>query len=357
MSESARPSELTWIPFLREKQDPDGPCLHGEGRSLDNASFAAAVRDLAHRFESLGVSPGDTVAVMLPNCSEIVTSMFAAWFLGAAMTPVNPALTDDEVRYQLQDSTSSVIVGDERAAALAESIGIVWVDRRSVHEPADVPVLDRAPVSEPSDFALIIYTSGTTGKPKGVLLDHANLEAMSTSLIQHFALTEVDTSLLVLPLFHVNGLVASVLSVLRAGGNVVIAPRFSPDTFWDVVEAHRPTYFSAVPTIYAILEARTERPVDTSSLRFVICGAAPMPADLIARFEDRFNVSIVEGYGLSEGSVASTINPVAGPRKPGTVGIALPGQEIAVVSSEGEPQPTGQRGEVVIRGANVMRGY
>ncbi|MDP3892075.1 class I adenylate-forming enzyme family protein, partial [Nocardioides sp.] len=182
-------------------------------------------------------------------------------------------------------------------------------------------------------------------------------EAMSTSLIQHFALTEVDTSLLVLPLFHVNGLVASVLSVLRAGGNVVIAPRFSPDTFWDVVEAHRPTYFSAVPTIYAILEAHTERPVDTSSLRFVICGAAPMPADLITRFEDRFSVPIVEGYGLSEGSVASTINPVSGPRKPGTVGIALPGQEIAVVSSEGEPQPTGQRGEVVIRGANVMRGY
>jgi long-chain acyl-CoA synthetase len=355
------PSELTRIPFLREEQDPQGPCIRDDNRALDNSTFAAAVRRLADRFASLGVSSGDTVAVMLPNCSEIVTSMFAAWFQGAAMTPVNPALTDEEVRYQLQDSTSAVIVGDERAAALAESTGIAWVDVRTIRERATEPApdaaKDRGPVASTSDFALVIYTSGTTGKPKGVLLDHANLEAMSTSLIAHFALTAADTSLLVLPLFHVNGLVASVLSALRAGGDVVVAPRFSPDTFWDVVETHRPTYFSAVPTIYALLDARTEREVDTSSLRFVVCGAAPMPAELITRFEDRFQVPLVEGYGLSEGSVASTINPVTGPRKAGTVGIALPGQEVAVVSADGDPQPQGQRGEVVIRGANVMRGY
>ena len=100
-----------------------------------------------------------------------------------------------------------------------------------------------------------------------------------------------------------------------------------------------------------------QREVDTSSLRFVVCGAAPMPPELITRFEERFNVPVVEGYGLSEGSVASTINPLAGPRKPGTVGIALPGQEVAVVSSDGEHLPHGERGEVVIRGAIVMRGY
>jgi len=357
MSASTVASELARIPFLREQHDPQGACIRDDDQALDNAAFAEAVRRLAHRFESLGVSTGDTVAVMLPNCSEIVTTMFAAWGRGAAMTPVNPALTDDEVRYQLQDSTSSVIVGDERAGALADSIGITWVDVRSVHAPADSAVPASDLVAEASDFALVIYTSGTTGKPKGVLLDHANLDAMSASLVAHFALTDADTSLLVLPLFHVNGLVASVLSVLRAGGGVVVAPRFSPDTFWDLVETHRPTYFSAVPTIYAVLDARTEREVDTSSLRFVICGAAPMPAELITRFEDRFKVAITEGYGLSEGSVASTINPVTGPRKPGTVGIALPGQEVAVVSPEGEPQPMGERGEVVIRGANVMRGY
>jgi acyl-CoA synthetase (AMP-forming)/AMP-acid ligase II len=180
---------------------------------------------------------------------------------------------------------------------------------------------------------------------------------MTRSVIDVFTLTPADTSLLILPLFHVNGLVISVLSVLRAGGNVVVAPHFSASTFWDLVETHRPTFFSAVPTIYAVLDAKTQRQVDTSSLRFVVCGAAPMPAELIARFEERFKVPLVEGYGLSEGSVASTINPVGGPRKPGTVGRAMPGQEVAIVTSKGRPQPRGERGEVVIRGANVMRGY
>lgn len=235
-------SPLTRIPFVREEHDPYGPCIADDDRALDNAAFAPAIRRVAYRFESLGVSSGDTVAVMLPNCSEIVTSMFAAWLHGAAMTPVNPALTDDEVRYQLRDSAASVVVGDERARSLAESIGVAWLDVGSVHELAKTELPERAPAAEASDFALVIYTSGTTGKPKGVVLDHRNLDAMSTSIIEHFTLTEADSSLLVLPLFHVNGLVLSVLSVLRAGGNVVVAPHFSPNTFWELVEDHRPTY-------------------------------------------------------------------------------------------------------------------
>ena len=357
-------SPLAEIPFHRAAQDPTGTCLTDGERTWDNAGLATAVRRLAQRGEALGVAPGDTVAVLLPNCAEIIATMFAAWFRGSALNPVNPALTDDEVRYQLEVSASAVIVGDQRARALAESLGIAWVDADLVlPAPGDPPVpdlgkeTDEEPSAVGNDFALVIYTSGTTGKPKGVLLDHDNLDAMSASLVEHFALTAEDRSLLVLPLFHCNGLVAGTLAPLRAGGDVVVAPRFSPDTFWDDVEAARPTYFSAVPTIYAVLEARTERKVDTSSLRFLVCGAAPMPAELITRFERRFGVPVVEGYGLSEGSVASTINPVDGPRKPGTVGIALPGQEVAVVSAQGVPQPAGQRGEVVIRGANIMRGY
>lgn len=357
MTTTATADSLARIPFLREERDPGGRCLSDGERTLDNTAFAAGVRRLAGRLAELGISPGDNVAVMLPNCAEIVTTMFAAWHHGSALTPVNPALTDDEALYQLEDSASAVLVGDERARVLADQLEIAWVDVRSVHADPGGLEPDSPPLAQPHDFALVIYTSGTTGRPKGVLLDHANIAAMSASLVEHFGLTAADTSLLVLPLFHANGLIASVVSVLRAGGDVVVAPRFSPSTFWDLVEEHRPTYFSAVPTMYAVLEATTERDVDTSSLRFVICGAAPMPAELITRFEQRFDVAVVEGYGLSEGSVASTINPVTGPRKPGTVGIALPGQEVAVVSSTGEQQPTGLRGEVVIRGANVMRGY
>lgn len=214
------------------------------------------------------------------------------------------------------------------------------------------------PSSEPGDPALIIYTSGTTGQPKGVLLDHANLLAMTGSIIEHFKLTSADRSLLVLPLFHVNGLVVGVLSVLRAGGDTVIAPRFQAATFWEQVERHRPTFFSAVPTIYAMLESLGPQvEPDASSLRFVVCGAAPMSAELIGRFEARFGVSIIEGYGLSEGTVASVVNPLDGLRKPGTVGVPLPGQSVWVLDSGGRRLPPGEAGEVVISGPNVMRGY
>jgi long-chain acyl-CoA synthetase len=360
---AADAAQIAAIPALRATADPGGRCVEDATQRLDNAAFAAAAEGLAGRLRGTGVSPGDTVAVMLPNCVELVTTMFAAWRLRAALTPVNPALTDAEALYQLRDSAAVVLVGGRRAADLAASAGTRYLDASTVfangetgeNGAADKPM--PPPGADPEDFALVVYTSGTTGRPKGVLLDHANIAAMSASLIERLTLGTADVCLLVLPLFHVNGLIVSVLSTLRAGGSVVITPRFEAETFWDLVEVHRPTFFSAVPTIYALLEARTTRPVDTSSLRFVVCGAAPMPADLIGRFEQRFGTVIVEGYGLSEGTVASTLNPVAGPRKAGTVGVALPGQDVAIMAPNGTLLPTGERGEVVIRGANVMRGY
>ena len=341
----------------RAVRNPHTPCVRDDQHALDNHEFAAAVSAFADDLTRCGVSNGDTVAVMLPNCVELLVTMFAAWSIGAALTPVNPALTDDEVGYQLDDSASQALIADQRGGPLASRAGIPHIDVANVLRPAHAARGSATIGPAPDDFALIIYTSGTTGRPKGVLLDHANLTAMSDSLVAELALTSADTSLLVLPLFHVNGLVVSVLSTLRAGGNVVIAPRFAVDTFWDLIETHRPTFFSAVPTIYALLDARTERRVDTSSLRFAICGAAPMPPDTIDRFEQRFGVPLVEGYGLSECTVAATLNPLRGPRKPGTVGRALPGQEVAIMDMDGMLLPQGNSGEVVIRGANVMRGY
>ena len=344
----------------RASARPSGPCLRDADRTLTNEEFDAAVTAAAAQLTQRGVAAGDTVAVMLPNCVELVVTMFAAWAVGAALTPVNPALTDDEALYQVQDSTSQVIVGDHRAAQLAATAGVQHLDVTAVGRSqarTSSPDPSGSSAAGPEDFALIIYTSGTTGRPKGVLLDHANLTSMTDSLIQALALTGNDVSLLVLPLFHVNGLAVSVLSTMRAGGSVVIAPKFSIESFWDLVEQHRPTFFSAVPTIYALLETRTTRPVDTSSLRFAICGAAPMPVDLIDRIEQRFGVPVIEGYGLSESTVAATLNPLTGPRRPGTVGPPLPGQQVAIQAPDGSPAPAGHRGEVVIRGANVMRGY
>lgn len=341
----------------RAASDPENACLVDGVRRLDNSEFDDAVNATAARLAGLGVDAGDVVAVMLANRAEIITTMFATWRLGAALTPINPVLTDDEVCYQIEDSGARVLVADDRGDALsaATQIALLHVDE------AWTPPVDGGAVAphdaSPSDFALIVYTSGTTGRPKGCVLDHSNISAMVSAIVTHLDLTEIDRSLLVLPLFHCNGLIVGVLSPLLAGGSVVVAPRFDPSTFWDLVERERPTYFSAVPTMYALIESATTRQVDTSSLRFVVCGAAPMSAELISRVEQRFDVTLLEGYGLTECSVAATINPLDGPRKPGTVGPALPGVEIEIEAPDGRRLPIGERGEVVIKGAIVMRGY
>ena len=278
------------------------------------------------------------VAIQLPNTVEFVVSLFAAWRLGAAVTPVNPALSPQEVRYQLADAGAKVLIADELHQC----------------EPA------RTDASRGNDasLALLIYTSGTTGRPKGVMLDHANLNAMCRSVIEGFSLTRDDHSLLILPLFHVNGIVVGTLSPLLAGGRATVAGRFDPKTFFAALEHSRATYFSAVPTIYTMLCGLPDdvQP-DTSSVRFAVCGAAPASVELLERFESRYGIPIIEGYGLSEGTCASAVNPLNGPRKPGTVGLPLPGQAIRIVDTAGRPVPDGADGEVVIKGANVMRGY
>ncbi len=149
----------------------------------------------------------------------------------------------------------------------------------------------------------------------------------------------------------------SVVSPLLAGGSTFIAERFDAATFWATVDRARPTFFSAVPTVYALLVSRPGEQADTKNLRYVICAAAPMPRELISEFEQRFGVPVVEGYGKSECTIICTANPVHGVRKVGSVGLALPGVEVGVIDSAGQLLPAGQAGEVVVRGPNVMRGY
>ncbi|MFB9923298.1 class I adenylate-forming enzyme family protein [Amycolatopsis halotolerans] len=337
---------LAALPEARARRNPNRPCLADEHGELGNAGFAVRVRSAAAALRQRGVGAGDVVAVLLPNRVEFAVVLFAAWRLGAAVTPVNPELTDGEASFQIADAKAKVVVGQEDSDLVT-----LRLEQLATAAPDDGPVVD-----DEQAVALLIYTSGTTGQPKGVVLDHANVRAMTEMIVDALELGAADHSLLILPLFHVNGIVVSVLAPLLAGGRSTITARFRADDFFDTIERVRPTYFSAVPAIYARLAGLpdTVRP-DTSSLRLVVCGAAPMPAELIQRVEERFGVVVVEGYGLSEGSCASTLNPLAGPRKPGTVGRPLPGQEVALMDPRG--RLTDGPGEVVVRGPNVMRGY
>jgi acyl-CoA synthetase (AMP-forming)/AMP-acid ligase II len=346
---------LPALPDLRATENPSGPAVADDDSDLDNTQFLAAVQRAAASLRSHGVSAGDVVAIMLPNTASFVVALFAAWRLGAAVSPINPSLTPVEVNYQVADAAATVVI-TKTVPQFDAGAPVVTTDALDGGEPT--PGLVSAPQYPDSALALLIYTSGTTGRPKGVMLDHANLNAMCGAVIDGFMMTPDDHSLLILPLFHVNGIVVGTLSPLLAGGRATIAGRFKVDTFFDRIEQTRATYFSAVPTIYTMLCGlpASVKP-NTSSVRFAVCGAAPASVELLEAFESRYGIPIIEGYGLSEGSCASTVNPLTGKRKAGTVGLPLPGQTIRLVDAAGMSVPDGEAGEVVIKGANVMRGY
>ncbi|KXP02539.1 AMP-binding protein [Tsukamurella tyrosinosolvens] len=339
------------LPAHRARTAPSAPAVADDLRSLDNATFEQVIAHASGTLACRGVGPGDVVAVLLPNTADLIVTLFAAWRLGAAVTPINPALTADEVRYQVTDAGSSVLVTDNDRG---DGLGAPPLLTCDLGEARTAPVV----AAHDDDLALLIYTSGTTGRPKGVRLDHANLSAQCDSVVAALGLTPTDHSLLILPLFHANGIIAGTLSPLLAGGRTTVAGRFRPETFFAQVEQARPTYFSAVPTIYQMLaDLPADVRPDTSSIRFGVCGAAPASVELLAKVEQRFGFPLVEGYGLSECTCVATVNPFDGVRKPGTVGPAIPGVTVEVLDADGARLPAGEAGDVVISGPNVMRGY
>lgn len=344
---------IGYLPWEHGESVMASSCLRDARNDLTYGEVGNRVCAFAEQLLERGLGPGDVVGIMLPNRVELLIGLLAAWRVGAAATPLNPAFTGNEAEYQLRDSGAGLILKEGPAAptaGLAEiHIAQMRTEVRGSLPPGQVQL---------DDLALLIYTSGSTGRPKGVMLDHAHLRAMASMAVEHFRITDADHCLLVLPLFHVNAICLSFLTTMLCGGQLTILDRFSPEVLLAAVEQYRPTYFAAVPALYARLaELPADVDADTSSLRFAICGAAPVAQELLERCEQRFGFLMVEGYGLTEGTCASTCNPIDGMRKFGTVGPALPGQHVATMSPQGRILPTGEVGEVAVRGANVMRGY
>src|SRR5262249_30433018 len=209
------------------------------------------------------------------------------------------------------------------------------------------------------DEAVIIYTSGTTGKPKGVLLTHGNLLANAQQIAEWLRLTERDRPLIILPLFHVNALMTTGLAVLSVGGSIVLSPKFSASGHWSTISRRGVTYFGSVATMLSMLNSTYDQGlppgVDISSLRFALCGSAPVPVEVMRAYERLFCCPVVEGYGLSESSCRSTFNPIDG-RRPGSVGMPI-GNEVKVFDERDREVAAGEIGEIVLRGPNVMKGY
>src|SRR3984957_8722972 len=223
------------IPEERALRAPGEACIADQRQELDNQGFALIVAAVAGRLAAAGLSAGDVLAIMVPNRVELVTSMFAAWRLGAAVTPVNAALTTQEARYQIDDAGTAVVVADGASAEKLAGGGYHVIPVDEVTSPARLPVPPPANPA-PESLALLIYTSGTTGRPKGVMLDHANISATAERIVDWFGMADDTRSLLVLPLFHVNGIMVSVVSPLLAGGSAGIAERVQAGPFSATVE-------------------------------------------------------------------------------------------------------------------------
>jgi acyl-CoA synthetase (AMP-forming)/AMP-acid ligase II len=328
-------------------------------------SLRQQVLAMANALASAGIRRGDAVAIALPNGLPAIVTFLAASIAGTA-APLNPAYPYEEFHFFLGDTNARVLlcpaVGAEfvRAAAADRKIPVFSVemtDQGHVHlvnAPAGVSATE--PTSD--DIALILHTSGSTGRPKRVPLRHFNLAVSSANIANTYALSEEDVSLCVMPLFHIHGLIGSVMATLLSGGAVVVPTKFNALSFWRMVREHRVTWYSGVPTMHQLLLARAHhKPPEAASLRFIRSCSAPLSPELIHKIEGLFGVPFVEAYGMTEAAHQMTSNPLPPRhRKAGSVGVGT-GLRISIMDKEGNHLGTNQRGEVAIQGANVFRGY
>jgi len=321
------------------------------------------IQGVAEALAASGVNRGDRIGIALPNGLPNIVTFLAASLAGTA-APLNPAYKEDEFRFYLGDTNAKVLLlppeGLDEARAAAGDIPILTVDMDATGAVSLRDVTGRKPVAspDPDDVALILHTSGSTGRPKRVPLSHANLSISAGNVARSYMLSSSDVSLCVMPLFHVHGLVASTLATLATGGTVVVPTKFSPLSFWQTAKEHSATWYSAVPTIHQLLLARAKtKPSGAEQLRFIRSCSAALAPQTMADIEERFGVPILEAYGMTEAAHQMASNPLPpAARIPGSVGRGTDVQ-IGIMDGEGRHLPTGERGEVVIKGPNVVRGY
>jgi long-chain acyl-CoA synthetase len=377
------------------RRRPDAEALVCGDRRLTYAQLNAWANQIANALAASGIRRGDHVALLCPNLPYFPAVYFGILKTGATVVPLNVLLKPREIAYHLRDSDAKAMFCFQGTAELpmAEAakaaIAVVPACKQLIVLPHPSipldPALEEGPevvplarfigahtvtfetvATSPDDTAVILYTSGTTGQPKGAELTHLNMVVNGMCAAELCAWAHDDNgrhaTAVTLPLFHATAQTAQMLAYLHLGGTLVLLPRFDPAALLATMTAERITHWIGVPTMYwTLLKHAREQNIDVSTaaatLRLSVSGGAPMPVELMRDFEKAFGVRIVEGYGLSETSPVATFNHVDRPSKPGTVGQPLFAVDIMIVDDKDEPVETGQPGEVVIRGHNVMKGY
>lgn len=346
--------------------------MAGEDLTLTYGQLAQRVDQLAAGFRSAGVSRGDRIALMHPDGPVFTQLLLATVTVGAAAAPLNPAYKVDEVAFYLEDLGPRILLLPEGELAAAREaaarLGVTVVD--VVEREGRVELASGLGVTggagnavegpEPDDVAILLHTSGTTSRPKQVPLLHRNICASIRSIVGHYHLGPDDVSFCAMPLFHIHGLVASVMSQLAAGGTVILARRFTPRQLVASLGTDDVSWFSGSPTVLEMALERADRAgelPDLPKLRFIRSCSAALSDRLLAALEARFGVPVIEAYGMTEASHQMASNPLPpAERKAGSVGVSA-GAEIAIMAKNGSLVETGTQGEVVVRGPGVTPGY
>ncbi len=346
-------------------------CLF-ENEAMSYASLEATANAVANGLLARGAKKGERVGILLPNILEWLISFLGIVKAGGVAVPVNSLLKGDEMRFILSNCQAKRLITTPHFVELIreikndlENLSEVFViddeSPRGMHTYEELLHSNESPPDvkiEETDPAGIIYTAGMTGRPRGATLSHRNYLSNAHQIVEAMEVTAQDRFMNILPMFHVNAQLVTFLAPLHAGGSMVLMRGFSPREFLPALDRYKATAFSGVPTVYAILnELPDAEKYDLSSLRFCVCGAAPMKVDVFEKFEEKFKAKIIEGYGLSEATCACSVNPIKGKRKIGSIGLPLKGVEMKVIAENGREAKPGEEGEIVVRGDIVMLGY
>ncbi len=352
------------------------------GEETNYQTLEGSVTKFASSLQELGYQKGDHIALVVGNTPHFIIGMYGALRLGLTVIPVNPIYTADEIAYILNNGDVKGVITLDVLMEKFEKMDkmIPNIEHYIVGETTPDYDVNQSSLSERSfsftklvhggslelerpmlhddETAVILYTSGTTGKPKGAMLTHKNLYSNAKDVAEYLEIGANDRVIAALPMFHVFCLTVALNAPLVSGATVLVVPKFSPEAVFQITKDFNATVFSGVPTMYNyLLQYPNEDEKDFSSIRLCISGGASMPVALLEKFEERFDVRVSEGYGLSEASPVTAFNPLDRPRKAGSIGTNIVNVENKVVDENGNELPPGEVGELIVRGPNVMKGY
>jgi oxalate---CoA ligase len=364
----------TLFQCLQSVSDKTRVAISAPDRSnLSHADLSDLCGRTVDSLNGFGIGRNDRVAIVLPNGPEMATA-FVAVACAATTAPLNPAYRQDEFRFYLDDLKAKALIveagSDSPAVAAAKELGIPLIELDAGEGAAaggfslKASALSGAPAqpgfAEADDIGLILHTSGTTSRPKIVPLSQKNLAASAANICATLRLEPSDRCLNIMPLFHIHGLIAAVLTSLSAGASVYCTPGFNALKVFAWLDDCKPSWYTAVPTMHQAILSRASRNADilaATKLKFVRSSSSSLPPQVMAELEETFGCPVVEAYGMTEATHQMACNPLPpAARKPGTVGIAA-GPEVGIMDNGGNILAAGATGEIVIRGDNVTAGY